>query len=486
MFHHLSFLQKMIAVTLLLCCTFSCAVNPVTGKKQLILLSEDQEKAMGLQSDPEVIASFGAYNDEKLQNFINEKGKQMAAISHRPNLGYQFRVLDSPVVNAFAVPGGFVYFTRGIMAHFNNEAEFAGVLGHEIGHITARHSAQQYSNQMLAQLGLIAGMVISPEFAQFGELASQGLGLLFLKFSRDHESQSDELGVEYSSKVGYDAHQMADFFNTIDRLSGGNNGGIPDFLSTHPNPANRYKRVHELAKQWQQTSNVSATNLKVNRDGYLRMIDGIVYGEDPRQGYVENNLFYHPELKFQFPVPQGWQFQNMASQVQMASKDGKAMIVMMLANEKSLNEAASASIQQNQLQLRDSRNITVNGLPAIAMLAEQQNQQDGSVLRALIYLIQYNNLIYKFYGLSGANDFTAASPLFENTMANFRALTDQSKINVKPERIKIQTVKSDGSLEQALRSFNMNQNRLEELSVLNGMKLTDPVTKGMLIKTVTK
>ena len=260
----------------------------------------------------------------------------MAVISHRPNLGYQFRVLDSPVVNAFAVPGGFVYFTRGIMAHFNNEAEFAGVLGHEIGHITARHSAQQYSNQVLAQLGLVIGMAVSEDFARFGDLASQGLGLLFLKFSRDHESQSDELGVEYSSKIGYDAHQMADFFQTIDRLSGGNNGGIPTFLSTHPNPADRNKKVHELATKWQQSSNVTPANLKVNRDGYLRMIDGIVYGEDPRQGYVESNIFYHPELKFQFPVPQEWQLQNMASQVQMAPKDGKALMFMTLANEKSL------------------------------------------------------------------------------------------------------------------------------------------------------
>lgn len=479
------YLRQFFCALLFLCTALSCAVNPVTGKKQLILLSEDQEKAMGLQSDPEVIASYGAYPDEKLQAFINQKGKEMAAISHRPEVGYQFRILDSPVVNAFAVPGGFVYFTRGIMAHFNNEAEFAGVLGHEIGHITARHSAQQYSNQMLAQLGLMAGMVISPKLAQFGDLASQGLGLLFLKFSRDHESQSDELGVEYSSKVGYDAHQMADFFNTIDRLSGGDNGGIPTFLSTHPNPANRNKKVDQLATQWQQSSKKAAANFKVNRDGYLRMIDGIVYGEDPRQGYVENGIFYHPELKFQFPVPQNWQFQNMASQIQMAPENGKAVMIMTLGGEKSLQEAQQKISQEQGMQIQEQRNVTVNGLPALAMVVDQQNQ-DGSVVRALLYFIQYDQRIYTFYGLTSAADFNNYARFFESTMTNFKKLTDSSKMNVQPERIKIQTVKSSGTLAEALRAFNMPEKRLEELSILNGMQLKDAVQKGMLIKTISK
>src|SRR4051812_12561026 len=143
----------------------SCAKNPVTGRNDFMLMSPQQELAMGKQSDPEIKSFFGVYDDPKLQAFINEKGKQMGAISHRPNVEYQFKIVDSPVVNAFAVPGGYVYFTRGIMAHFNNEAEFAGVLGHEIGHIAARHSAKQYSNAQLAQIGLVAGSIISPQFA---------------------------------------------------------------------------------------------------------------------------------------------------------------------------------------------------------------------------------------------------------------------------------------------------------------------------------
>src|SRR5688500_19971184 len=249
-----------IAVGLLL--FTSCAKNPVTGKRDLMLLSESQEVAMGKQSDPDIIKFFGIYDDKNLQKFIEEKGQQMAAVSHRKNLQYQFKIVDSPVVNAFAVPGGYVYFTRGIMAHFNNEAEFAGVLGHEIGHIPARHSAKQYSDAQLAQIGLIAGSVISPEFAQLADVASTGVQLLFLKFGRDAESQSDKLGVEYSTKIGYDAAEMAGFFQTLDRLSSKAGGEeVPTFLSTHPDPADREEKVAKLAADWRRKT--KSTNLEV-------------------------------------------------------------------------------------------------------------------------------------------------------------------------------------------------------------------------------
>ncbi|MCB0520885.1 MAG: M48 family metalloprotease [Lewinellaceae bacterium] len=457
----------------------SCVTNPVTGKKEFSLMTEKDEKAMGLAYDPQVISEFGLYDDQTLQNFIGEKGKQMARISHRPTLGYQFRILDSPVVNAFAVPGGYVYFTRGIMAHFNNEAEFAGVLGHEIGHVTARHSAKQYTTTMLAQLGFVLGMVVSEDFRQYSDLAGLGLNLLFLKFSRNHESQSDKLGVEYSTKVGYDAHQMANFFQTIGRLQTQSGGGVPTILSTHPDPGNRFTRVHQLANKEQTGTNPA--NLKVNRDSYLKMIDGIIYGDDPAQGYVENNNFYHPVMKFQFSIPNGWQTVNTPTQVQIAEQNGKAVIVMALSPEKSLNAAKNRAIQEDSLRVISSNDVTVNGNSAIELTADLNPQ-----VRLMMYLIQYNGNIYKLAGLAETPNFNSFQPTFLQTFKSFKALTDASKINVKPERIKIQTVAKDATLQDALKSFNQPQNRLEEISILNGMKLTDKVTKGMLIKTIEK
>jgi predicted Zn-dependent protease len=475
------FFLRLFALFAVITIWFSCARNPVTGKRQLMFVSESQEKAMGLAYDPQVISEFGLYEDDKLQKFINDKGQTMGKISHRPTLDYQFRILDSPVVNAFAVPGGYVYFTRGIMAHFNNEAEFMGVLGHEIGHITARHSAKQQTDAILAQIGLIAGMVAVPEMQNYSDLAMSGLQLLFLSFSRKHESQSDELGVKYSTQVGYNSHEMANFFATIGRIQKQAGAEIPTFLSTHPDPGDRFNRVHQLSEKEQTKTGKKASSLKVNRDEYLRMIDGIVYGEDPRQGYVESGKFYHPAMKFEFPIPSNWQTENSAARVQIAPKDGKAVIIFTLGSGKTLNEAKQAAIKQDSLKVIDSQNIKVNGNDAIKLTADLNPK-----VRLLMYLIQYDGAIYKFTGLSETVNFNTYDGTFENCFKGFKALTDQSKLNVKPDVVRIKTVSKDGTLQETLKSFNVPQAKQEEVAILNSMELKASVKKGALIKVVEK
>lgn len=463
----------------------SCARNPVTGKSQLVFMSEAQEIQMGKESDPQIIAQYGLYADSSLQQFVSDKGKQLAAVSHRPNLTYYFRVIDSDILNAFAIPGGYVYVTRGIMAHFNSEADFAGVLGHEIGHVAARHSVAQQRNQILGQVGIIAGVIINPDLGKFADVASQGLGLMFLKFSRDDEREADRLGVEYSSRVNYDAHQMANFFTTLERQSAqtGNNE-LPDFLSTHPNPGERNVTVNQLATEWQQKLNL--TNPVINRNNYLRRIEGIIYGEDPRQGFRENNVFYHPLLKLQFATPQGWQYQNSPQSVQFADKDGKALLIFTLGQGKSLQEAANAAMQQYKLQAVESQNITINGMPAMYVIADQVNQQTQSTLRTINYFIQYNGAIYHFIGVAAQANFAAYRNYFDNTAQSFRQLTDQTKINRQPERVRLKTATGNTTLAQLFKDFNVPQERMEEFAILNGMKLTDNVTKGTLVKIVTR
>lgn len=462
----------------------ACSRNPVTGKKELILMSEGQEKSMGAEADPSIIAEYGLYQDAKLQAFINEKGKQMAKISHRPDLPFEFKILDSPVVNAFAVPGGYVYFTRGIMAHFNNEAEFAGVLGHEIGHITARHTAQQQSKQILAQVGMVVGIVVSDAFRQFADLANNGLGLLFLKFSRNHESEADKLGVYYSTDIGYNAFEMADFFKTLEKMSDG--GRIPTFMSTHPDPGDRYVKVNQHATDVQMAKNLNKNSLKVNRDSYLKMIDGLIYGEDPKQGFVEGNTFYHPELLFQFSIPANWQLANSPSQIQMAPTDGKAIMFMELEQATTLEQAATNVIDRNKINVEDRASITVNGLPAIALYGTQtsaaQNGQAAQVLKLMVYLIKYNNAIYKFIGLSTNQDFNSYFSSFTATMKSFNKLTDQQKINKLPQRIKIVAAKRTASLKDIMNDFSQSSNDMNKLSLLNGMELTESVPSGSLVK----
>lgn len=483
-------MKNIFSIALLLCSGFllsTCAKNPVTGKRQVVLISESQEIAMGQEADPQIIAQYGLYEDSLLQRFINEKGKAMAAISHRPNLTYYFRVVDSDILNAFAVPGGYVYFTRGIMAHFNNEAEFAGVLGHEIGHITARHTVVQQSKQVFGQIGLIAGIIVKPELGRFAEQASQGLGLLFLKFGRDAERQSDQLGVEYSSKINYNAHEMAHFFNTLKRQSAAAGAEeLPDFLSTHPNPDDRNVSVDKMATEWQQKLNMA--NPQVNRDIYLRRIEGLVYGEDPRQGFLENNIFYHPQMKFQFNVPTAWKYQNSPQRVQMAPQDGQALMYLAGGSAKSLEEAGQAFIQQNGLQLIDQRQTTINGYKTLVVLADSkpdpQQQQQQAPLRTMAYFYQFDKDILMMMGVSAAENFVNYQNSFAATMQSFKKLTDAAKINKKPERVRIKTVAANGTLAQAFKYFKVADKRMEELAILNGMLQTDKVTKGMLIKVI--
>ena len=467
---------------------YACVVNPVTGKKQISLMSEEQELALGKQSDPSIVSHFGKYDDAKIQAFINEKGKEMAAISHRPNLPYEFKVLDSPVINAFAVPGGYVYFTRGILAHFNNEAEFAGVLGHEIGHITGRHSAIAQTKQMLGQIGMIGAIIALPGAREFAQPLSQGMQMLFLKHSRDHESQSDELGVEYSTAVGYDAHQMADFFKTLKRKQVEAGVNIPTFQSTHPDPGDRFNRVHSMAEAIQAEKGGSYS---VNRNEYLRMIDGLVYGEDPKGGYVEDDFFYHPVMKFKFPVPRGWRTANSPSQFQMADQQGKGMMVLTLAQGATPEAAAQAFNEKHQTRPVRGQRTQVNGLNAYFQIADYnpqqqqgQAQQQSQALRILTYFIQYDGNIYEITGVAQTTDYANLERTFLYTMQGFAVLTDPSKINRNPDRIKIATVQRNGTLGSALQSFKMPQEKMEELSLLNGMQLNDQVQSGMLIKLV--
>jgi predicted Zn-dependent protease len=465
----------------------ACAINPVTGKKQLMLMSEEQEIQLGREYDPQVVASFGEYNDPELVAFVQEKGAEIGKISHRPGIEYHVKILDSPVVNAFAVPGGYVYLTRGILAQLNNEAELAGVIGHEIGHITARHTVSQQSKQQLGQLLLIGGIIASEEFRKYADYAMQGMQLLFLKFSRDDETEADRLGVEYSSKIGYDAHKMADFFQVLNKMNmASDNAGVPTFLSTHPDPGDRYNAVNLIATEWQQTLNLP--EYKVNQDSYLKMIDGIVYGEDPRQGYTDGNIFYHPELKFMFRYPEKWLLENSPLQVRTAPEDGRAMLIFTLSQGTTLEGAAQDAIDQLGLTLTDSRKTTVNGMPAIAALSKQVSQDETTgeqnTIEVLSYFIDYGGKYYVFHGVSAEADFTTYSKTLEGVMTSFNKLTAPARLNVKPKRVIIRKVEKAGTLTNVLRYYGVPQEKMEELALLNNIELTENVPAGKLIKII--
>lgn len=439
----------------------------------------------GAQPDPQVVAMFGLLNNTALQQFMDEKGGAMGRVSDRPADVKGFTVLDSPVINAFATPDGHVYFTRGILAYFNDEAQFSGVLGHEIGHITARHGQKQQTRSTVAGIGFLLGSIVAPRLMQsVGGVAQQVVGLGMLKYGRGDETEADQLGVKYSTKIGFDASHMADFFQTLQRTEQASGAAsIPTFLSTHPNSADRYSTVKKLAAQAKQ--NAGGRQLTVNRSQYLRRLDGLVYGEDPRQGYVENSVFYHPEMKLQFPVPRGWKTQNSPQQFQMAEPNGKAVQILTLAPGNSLDEAAQALAKQLNLQSPQASRTTINSFPALAIQGDQVGQQ-GVTASTLSYLIQDGQTIYALIGLCAPQTLGSYGPSFQNTAKGFRRLTDAAKINKAAERIRIRTAKAGQTLASALAANGVPSRRYEEMAILNGMQTSTKLSSGMLFKVVGK
>ena len=464
----------------------SCARSPITGKKEFAI-SEKRELALGASYDPQIVASMGEYKDPGLEALINKAGMEMAKDSHRPTLDWKFTIIDSDVVNAFAVPGGYVYFTRGILAHFNNEAEFAGVLGHEIGHVTARHTAKSMVRQQLAQVGMIAGMLASQEVRNNLEAISQGMQLLFLKYGRDAETESDALGVEYSSEQGYDANYMAGFFKTIDRIQKEAGVTIPDFQSTHPNPLNREANVKQMAGEWQ--AKLPGAQDKVNRDSYLRLLDGLVYGEDPKQGYVENNVFYHPVLKFKFDVPKGWTVNNSPVQVQVLAPQNQGAVIFSLATGTDAKAAAAAWLQQNELTASAQKAVTINGMSGYQVSGTQggeatQTQPASEPVLWQATLIAYNGRVYNFTEVAQAANVNAIGQTLEVPYRSFNKLSDTKYLNREPERIKVQKITSTKNLKSHLSAAGIPSARLQEFAILNGMELNAQVKSGTLIKVV--
>jgi predicted Zn-dependent protease len=439
----------------------------------------------GAKPDPQVLAQFGTFENPKLQAYITQQGKRMTTISDRPG-DYGFTIVDSPIINAFATPDGHVYFTRGIMAYFNNEAQFTGVLGHELGHITARHGQKQQTRSTITSILLAGASLASSRIASVAQPLSQVVGVGLLKYSRDAENEADGLGVKYSTKVGYDAAQMADFFLTLERTEKASGGGsTPGFLSTHPNSADRYQRVKGLAAQAKQSLGNRA--LSVNRDGYLRSIDGLPYGEDPRQGFLENGVFYHPDLKFRLPVPSGWKTQNSPDQFQMGEPNGKAIIAFTSAGTGTLDAAAQTLVKQLGLTSPSAQSTTINSFPAMTVEGDQTpKDQQSAPAHVRAYLIHDGNSNYAVIGLASTATFGTYAPQFASVAQGFQRLTDANILNRQPEHIRIKTATSATTLASAFAANGVPSKRYEEIAILNGMQTNDRLSKGQLYKIVGK
>ena len=428
-----------------------CATNPATGEREISLIGEGQEVAMGQEADPQIIASMGLYEDEAIQQYVNQIGQRLAAASERPDLPWTFRVIDDPTINAFAVPGGFIYITRGILAHMNSEAELAGVLGHEIGHVTARHSVSQMSKAQLAQLGLGLGMIFAPEIAAFGDLAGAGLQLLFLKYGRDDENEADELGVRYMRRTNYEPTELAEVMLMLERSSQmqEESGRVPEWLSSHPSPPNRVANILAEVRNTQAEASGSGAAL-VRRDEFIRRLDNMVYGVDPREGFFEGTTFLHPQLRFRFDFPSDWQTVNQKQAVQGVSGNQDAAISITLAQGTPAQAMQEFASDQN-VQTRGSRQQSINGLPAVT--SEFAVATEQGTLRGLVAFVSHGNNTYRVLGYTPESRWGNYSSAISRSLGSFARLTDQAALSAQPERLDVVQVSSGMTLSTFLQRY---------------------------------
>ncbi len=470
---------KFSALFCVLCWMISCVANPVTGKKELMLFSEEREMAIGKETDQQIRQLYGLYPDATLTDYVRKVGMTMVPHTHRPQLEYHFSILDTPVANAFAVPGGYIYVTRGLLAMMNSEAELAVVLGHELGHVNARHSMRKMSQLMLVQSSLVIGSALSETVADLSGLTSVGIQLLFLKFSRNDERQADQLGVEYSRAGKYNPGKMVDFFQTLKAAGDLSDGqSLPGFLSTHPMYRERVENTQDMLLS-------PDASLAVKEIPYLNNIEGLVFGPDPRQGYVENGAFYHPQMRFFFRFPQEWIIQNTPARVTLVSKDKNAAVILQAEKSSSgLEEYADKKTSG----LKDGRLLDQSGLTINGLLSLQQtyyiNKEEEKDLNVQITFISKNPYIYSFTAVSTVEDFNGYASSFKAIALSFSNLSDPKYLEVFPQRIKL--VKSSGrnTLETIFNGAGMDQKVWKKFAVINGMNLGQIPEKGRLIKVI--
>ncbi len=458
-----------------------CAVNPATGKHQINFVSTGREVEMGREADPAVIAEYGLYGDAATQSYVDSIGQKLASVSHLPNLKWHFRVLDSPVVNAFAIPGGYIYITRGIMAYVNSESQLAGIIGHEIGHVTARHSAQQMTQQQIAGIGLLAGAIFVDAFRPYSGLAQQGLGILFLKYSRDHETQADELGIQYAMRAGYDPRTIPSTYATLKRISERSGSTLPNFLSTHPDPGDREVRTTQLA---QAAAGGAPRGLVIGDVVYRKRIEGLVFGDDPRQGYFEGNRFYHPEMGFQLIFPDGWKTENQPSAVVAQGSSGAMQLRLGTIRDTMVTptQFVDSLRAHGAVVAATGKAEAFRDYPAWVGTVTAATQ-GGQENYAAGYVKIRGGQFLEVYGKG--SDQVSVDQVYAS-IRSIAKLRDPAKLNVQANHLSIRPAKSGATFAAVWSQYPNQALALEDAAILNSARSTTPFAPGAPVKIVPK
>ena len=469
----------------------ACATNPVTGKKQMSLLSEAEELAIGQQQDVEIRREMGVYDDPELQRYVTNIGLDLARTSHRPNLPWTFTIVDNPAINAFALPGGYIYVTRGILAYLDDEAELAGVLGHEIGHVTARHAAQAYTRQAQANLALTVLSIFVPSTRPFADVGAGGLGVLFLRHDREAELEADRLGVEYGSAAGWDPAGVPRFLATLARVDALSERGVPNWLSTHPAPDARVGQAEPVAGKF-----ASATAMKINRDQYQERIDGLVFGDNPKDGVVRGNVFLHPMLRIGLEFPDGWDVTNSPDAV-MAKQPGTEHYMVLQEVEqprlpgqgsggqgkRSIGDAAVEAMRKAGYTVVAGRMERINGLEAYLGLYRGNAKGKGKVLMRAAH-ISLGRQMYVVAGFAPEAEFERVDRELQPSLESFRQLSADEASRVRPNRVDFYVVRQGDSWQSIAARQGKGIVNAATLAIMNDRAVNVQPQSGERVKIV--
>jgi predicted Zn-dependent protease len=478
----------MLAAAMLLS---ACATNPVTGGTDIVTMSEAQEIELGRQMHPKILQQYGRFEDEALQAYVNDVGQRIARASHRPGLQYTFTVLDSDEVNAFALPGGYVYITRGIMGYLNSEAELTAVLGHEVGHVTARHSVRQQTGATAAGIGatLIGVLTGSGDLAGLANMAGTAL---VRGYGRDMELEADAIGADYLNRLGYEPAAMVDVVRLlknqemlevqIARQEGRQPRVYHGVFSTHPDNDKRLNEVVAAAG----TTAVAGQRRSEGREAYLERIAGLPVGPSRAQGVVRASRFYHADLGITVAFPSGWEVDNLPSKV-VAARPEKDAFLQLMAMPVPPGLAPREFLARNLsgVSLSGAEPLEVNGLPGYSVIAREIALPWGNRGPARYAVVYLNNLAYVFLGASRLSAaFAANDPIFMSSIRTFRRLKSNEFRLGEPNRIKIVRATPGMRMEELARVSPIKAYPLERLRLLNDLYPDRQPEAGQLLKIV--
>lgn len=465
-----------------------CTTNPATGKSDFTpFMSPSQEAAIGAQEHPKILQQFdGAYDDPSLQSYVTQIGGSVAQKSELSGKPFKFTVLNSPTPNAFALPGGFVYITRGLLALMGSEAELAGVLGHEVGHITARHSAKRYSNAQFLNVGstLLGAATGNTGLKRIAEL---GGGLYLSKYSRKQEYQSDDLGVRYMTRAGYDPYSHAKslaslglYSDTVARLSGQSARGF-DFFSTHPNTPDRVRRAVENATE----TGIKAGAQPRHEKRYLDAIDGMLYGDDLSNGFAKGQTYYRPNPGLTFQVPAGFALGG-NSQLVLAKGPNNTLIAFDEARVSGQTSTQNYLVSEwaGSVQLSGVQVARVGGMEVVTG-STTVNHQNGAILIYLAAIRYSTDRVFRFQ-LQAPAGTAGATEAFGATVKSVRKISPNKIATPKPFRVQVITLKSASTMEKVSERMQLSKNKLDYFLALNSLSKGARLSAGDRVKIVTR